>query len=54
MSWTVRLAAALGSAGDLAVCPGVVHTFTHFSRMVDLAGRPIDDVSAPLARNLAP
>ena len=54
---SVRLAAALraaGNAGDLAVYPGVVHAFIHYSRMVDQAGRLIDDVSAALARDLAP
>ena len=50
---SVRLTAALRAAsntGDLAVYPGVVHAFIHYSRMVDQAGRLIDDVSAALAR----
>ena len=54
---SVRLAAALraaGSIGDLAFYPGVVHAFIHCSRMVDQAGRLINDVSAALARDLAP
>ena len=53
---SVRLAPLSGprNAGDLAVYPGVVHAFIHYSRMVDQAGRLIDDVSAALARDLAP
>ena len=53
----MRLATALraaSNAGDLALYPGAVHAFIHYSRMVDHAGRLVDDVSAALARDLAP